>query len=203
MRIVACSQFFLNPEVWIDLAANTLPALVKERGSLRVWCAGGGTGKEPFSAAMILDQIDPSVRHSITATDTDSAALAVGRNGGPYNIYDIDTLSDDERVRYLQPAGPPWFVNARIRDAVAFHRHDLRDDPYPSQVDWILFRDVEPFFTPELTAAIHRKLCDALTPGGIIFVGAVESIADASSLGLERIRDCVYRKRDDDERLVA
>src|SRR5688500_18836785 len=89
MRIVVCSQFFLDTKLWRTLADAVLTPMLQHQGELRVWSAGCHSGKEPYSMAMLLDELTPDKRHAILATDVDSALLEVARAGGPYTRQDV------------------------------------------------------------------------------------------------------------------
>ena len=149
-----------------------------------MWSAGGGSGKEAYSAAILLHEICPSTAHEIVATDKDERMLAIGRAGGPYSAHDVETLSDEEKATYLRNDTPPYFVSDRLRAMVSFTRHDLLTDGYPADRDWILYRDVEPFFSVAQRAHVYRRLHAALAPGGLLFMGAVERIANPEAYGL-------------------
>lgn len=194
MRIVVCSQFFLDTQIWLWMAEDVLPRLGARERSLKIWSAGGGSGKEAYSAAILLDGISPGSRHDILATDKDERALAIGKAGGPYTLNDVETLSDDEKAAYLIGEPPRYFVSSQMRSQVAFRKHDLLCDPYPVEYDWILYRDVEPFFNEAERTIVCRRLHSALAAGGILFMGAVERIPCAESLGFRHRAESVYEK---------
>jgi chemotaxis protein methyltransferase CheR len=77
------SEFFRDPERWQALRTQVLPDLLKEalrtnppRGGLRIWSAGCSIGPEPYTLAILLDEIAPGRDHTIVATDLDQGALA-------------------------------------------------------------------------------------------------------------------------------
>jgi chemotaxis protein methyltransferase CheR len=78
---------------------------------------------------------------------------------------------------------------------VDFKRHDLLRDPYESDFDLIVCRNVTIYFTEEAKVRLNQQFCQSLSPGGILFVGGTEAIARARELGLTTLGHCFYRKQ--------
>jgi chemotaxis protein methyltransferase CheR len=193
-RLVVCSEFFLDLERWQALRDRVLPDLLARRSALRVWSAGCHVGKEPYSLAIMLDEESPGGDHMLLATDNDADHLGRARAGGPFSEQDVSQLTAAQRTRYLQPGGPPYVVVDRLVRRVRFEPHDLRTDPYESDFDLILYRDVEPFFCREQRDGIHARLAAALRPGGVLFVGSTESIPQATEIGLASAGRSLFRR---------
>jgi chemotaxis protein methyltransferase CheR len=189
-----CSQFFLNPDHWQVLQYQLLPRLLESRPSLRIWSAGCHLGKEPYGLAMILDELDPARKHYILATDRDQVLLTRARAGGPFTDRDIEQLSPRQGARYLQVGGPPFFVTDRLMRMVNFRQHDLLADRFESNFDLILYRDVEPFFTPSVGHRLHLKFFEALRPGGVLFIGSTDTIPHWQDIGFHRYNAALYHR---------
>src|SRR5690554_6200123 len=86
------TEFFRNPERFADLAANVLPLLRRRTDALRIWSAGCSTGAEPYSLAILLEEMEPGswTRHRVIGTDIDREALAEARTG----IFRADRLRE-------------------------------------------------------------------------------------------------------------
>jgi chemotaxis protein methyltransferase CheR len=193
MRIVANSQFFLDLDLWKVLRQRFLPELLKHRQSLRVWSAGCHVGKEPFSLAILLNEISSDEPHRLLATDFNPDLLEKARAGGPFTEKDVENLTAAERERYLQAGGPPFFVQDGLIRAIEFQQHDLRSDTFEDDFDLILYRDVEPFFTAEENRTIYEKLYAALRPHGLVFVGSVDRMIPPGN-GFARMHPSFYLK---------
>jgi len=105
------SAFFRDPERWKSLAEMVLPRLLKEslgrvgsENGLRIWSAGCSIGAEPYTLAILLDEMAPRRRHSILATDYDLGALNKARQGGPYTAEEIQNLTPAQRC-----LSPTWW----------------------------------------------------------------------------------------------
>ena len=79
--------FFRDKTPFEHLRDTVIPALVQARAarrSLRIWCAAGSTGQEPYSIAMCLKEYGPTLagwRTEIVATDLSTEVLEKSRSG--------------------------------------------------------------------------------------------------------------------------
>jgi hypothetical protein len=84
------SEFFRIPDKFTYLRRNVLPQLLKERRRLNIWSAGCSNGSEPYSLAMILDELMPGGGWHISATDIDATILDRARRGAGLVLYELD-----------------------------------------------------------------------------------------------------------------
>ena len=75
-----------------------------------------------------------------------------------------------------------------------YQKHDLICSSYGSNYDAIVCRNVLIYFTSDAKASIYKKFYDALKPGGLLFIGATESIYSYKIFGYERESTFIYRK---------
>ncbi len=186
------SEWLRNPEKFEELQQTILPDLLKRSPRLRIWSAGCSNGSEPYSVAMLLDEIDPGGRHQILATDLDEEVLKAAR-AGVYSEKDIKNVSPARRARYFDQNGDRYAVKADLRARVEFRRHNLLSDDFPSDLDLILCRNVVIYFTEEAKVQLYRRFHAALKPGGILFVGGTESLLRARELGFASVSPFFYR----------
>lgn len=174
------SEFFRNPERFRTLE-RILPTLAATR-PLRIWSAACSIGAEPYSLAILaLEQRLPVAR--LWATDIDRSALRRAEQGW-YRPSEVKEVPPRLRERYFTRAGEGWQIRPEVRALVRFAQHDLLSDPFPSDWDLIVCRNVVIYFTEAAQAALYRRLAAALRPGGVLFVGATEAILYAEALGL-------------------
>jgi len=189
------TKFFRDPHKWTHLADVILPQLLRERPRLRLWSAGCSQGAEPYTLAMLLDELGQAESgHSILATDIDDGKLAVARAGGPYKSDDLEHVSAPRRSRYLEWRDGAWWIRHHRLPAIAFRHHDLLNDPFAQGYDLIVCRNVVIYFVDEVKRALYARFAEALRPGGILFVGGTESIPSAPDLGLRSAGISFYRK---------
>ncbi|MFB5083653.1 CheR family methyltransferase [Symbiobacterium thermophilum] len=186
------SEWLRNPDKFEELQQVILPELLKRNPVLRIWSAGCSNGAEPYSVAMLLDEIDPFGRHQIWATDLDAEILKVAR-AGVYQEKDIRNVSPERRAKYFTPVEEGFRVVDRLKARVRFEQHNLLSDPFPKDFDLILCRNVVIYFTEEAKDELYRKFHAALKPGGILFVGGTESLLKARELGFASASPFFYR----------
>jgi chemotaxis protein methyltransferase CheR len=177
------SELFRNPERWVVLRRDILPALLSERSGLRIWSAGCSYGAEPHSLAMLLEELAPTGRHYLLATDIDEAVLAKAREG-QFTDADVRGVPDALARKYLKRQGDGWEVIPTVRRRVTFKRQNLLADPFERGFDLIACRNVVIYFTDDAKGTLYARFRDSLAPGGYIFVGGTERIFNANEIGL-------------------
>jgi chemotaxis protein methyltransferase CheR len=176
------TEFFRDPERWKYLRENILPGLIKaaeKRGGqdvLKIWSAGCSTGAEPYSLALLLEELSPSTPYKILATDLDRGALEKAKDGGPYLSEEIRNIPPVERSSNFRTGGPPYFINPSLAKRIVFRELDLIYGTYEDNFDLIVCRNVVIYFTAETKQVLYQRFHDALRPGGILFVGGTEII---------------------------
>jgi chemotaxis protein methyltransferase CheR len=189
------SAFFRDAERWQTLREQILPGLLKTRPRLRLWSAGCSIGPEPYSLAMLLEELTPGRAHTLLASDLDRGALAHARNRGPYTADDIKNVTAAQRARFWQPGGPPYFIGQpTARRVTTFRELNLLDDEFEGDFDLILCRNVVIYFTDQAKALLYRKFQAALRPGGILFIGGTETIPQPQAIGLRSVAFSFYER---------
>lgn len=187
------TYFFRDPEQFQLLKDLALPALLQERQTLSIWCAGCANGAEAYSLLMLLREIDAQARHHILATDIDRASLARARRGG-YSAQDMNHVPTHFREQYFTRAGKNYQIDPQLRSHIDFQLHDLLYDPYPTQVDVILCRNVYIYFTQAVQHRILKQFHQTLRPGGFLLIGNTEQFLGAPALGFTTAAPHLYRK---------
>lgn len=188
------SEFFRNKELFDDLEDKIASILLKNKSRLKIWSAACSNGAEPYSLAIIMDRLTPGVRHGILATDIDATILEAARKG-EYEANDIKNVDRLTLQKYFKIEGNKYKLNDDIKSRVQFKKHDLVLDQYESGFDLIVCRNVVIYFTQEVKDTIYKKFYDSLNDGGLLFVGATESIYNYREFGFEKASTFIYQKR--------
>lgn len=188
------SEFFRQPERFADLERVQLPRLLSENPRLKIWSAGCSIGCEPYTLAMILNEINPSGSHTIIATDVDMPILNRAREGKGYHPGEVRATPAHYLKKYFVNEGSTYAVRDEIRRKVTFRRHDLLSDPYPQDLDLILCRNVVIYFTDQAKAQIYSGFGKALRPGGLLFVGGSEMIMRSHDMGFRAAGTSLYQR---------
>jgi chemotaxis protein methyltransferase CheR len=189
------SELFRNPEKWEQLRDAFLGPWVKQGRKLRIWSAGCSIGAEPYSLAMILDDLCPGGRHYLLATDIDEKILEQAREG-VYTQEAIKHVPAHYRQKYLRESGGRYEVLPPLRLAVTFRKHNLLGDPFETNWDLIVCRNVVIYFADEAKKRLYTRLREALVPGGILFVGGTERIQYYRELGFDIPLPFFYQRVD-------
>lgn len=194
------TEFFRDIKAFQELEKSILPALLVVKPRLKIWSAACSNGAEPYSVAIILDELTPQRLHQIEATDLDPNVLETAKRGR----YPDDLLRNVpavRRERYFETEDGMNVVSDEIKKRVNFRRHDLLADSYGNGYDLIVCRNVQIYFTKEAQWRVNGRFSRALRPGGVLFLGASETIFNSSELGLERVAMSFYRRSDKENRL--
>lgn len=191
---IKVTEFFRDPPAFEQLEALIRSRLAGRGPSLNVWCAGCSSGCEAYSVALILNRAFPERSCRIVATDVDEVALGRARDGGPYRSAEVRHVPQDVLERYFTCAGRSYWICDCLRQSVDFRRHDLLSDPFDSGFDVIVCRNVTIYFTEQARNRLNQRFCQSLTMGGILFIGATESIFDATQMGFTRLDHGFYAK---------
>ncbi|MBX6312526.1 MAG: protein-glutamate O-methyltransferase CheR [Isosphaeraceae bacterium] len=193
------SAFFREPEplhALVAWLAGRLPL-----GPVRVWSAGCSAGQEPYSLAMMLAELVPTLgpdRLTIWASDLSLEMIRTAARA----IYAARELADvpPDRLRrfFLRGRGPRhglYRVAPEIRRLVTFQHFDLRrsDWPMPGDFDAILCRNVALYFDEAERLSLLERLAGRLRPGGWLVVGRCEILPERPR-PLQKCAPSIYRK---------
>lgn len=188
------SEFFRDPLRWQELEKKILPELLQARGSLKIWSAACSIGAEPYSLAIILDEMGSNRNHRLDATDIDKNIIEAAKTG-LYNKDAVKNVSRERLDRYFTVNGQNYLISQGIKSKVSFRWHDLLTSDYTQGYDLIMCRNVTIYFTREAQDKINRNFSRSLQPGGILFIGGSEMIFNHQEMGLEKVLPCFYRKK--------
>lgn len=188
------SEFFRTPEKFSELETDIIPELLKDNHSLNIWSAGCSIGAEPYSVAMILAEKTSMTKHRILATDLDVDILAKAK-AGIYTENELKSISLRRKQQYFTKNDEGMYVlKPAIKERIEFRRHNLLKDPFGSDFDLILCRNVVIYFTEEAKDKLYTKFFHALKPGGILFVGGTEAVLNYREMGYENYCPFFYRR---------
>ena len=176
--------FFFRDKVPFDhLRETMIPALLQARAarrSLRIWCAAGSTGQEPYSIAMCLKEYGAALagwRTEIIATDLSNEVLEKSRTG-LYSQFEVQRgLPIQLLVKYFKQVGELWQINADIR-AMVQHRqlNLLQDFAHLGTFDVIFCRNVLIYFDQDTKVGVFTRLAKQMEADGYLALGAAETV---------------------------
>lgn len=188
------SEFFRNTSQWNVLEKDILPYLFDKFGKqITIWSAACSTGDEPYSLAMVLSKFLPLNKIKIIATDIDHQILSKAKVG-LYNEKSIVGVPAEFKSKYFEKVGQSYKIVDDIKRCIEFKQHNLLKDPYPSNVDLIVCRNVLIYFTEDAKDEIYKKFNKALKKDGILFVGSTEQIIQCQRYNFTTDYTFFYKK---------
>lgn len=188
------SEFYRNPEQWKFLAEKVFPMLFERHGkNLKIWSAACSTGDEPYSLVMCLSQFMPLNQIKIIATDISDEILDKAKIG-IYNKKSIVGVPKHLVDKYFTQNGDFYKVSDEIKSRVEFRKHNLLKDPFITDCDLIVCRNVLIYFTEDAKDKVFKQYYDCLKPGGVLFIGSTEQILNYKQIGYNRLESFFYEK---------
>ncbi len=176
--------FFFRDKVPFDhFRVSIMPEILQARASrksVRIWCAAGSTGQEPYSLAMCLKEMGSAItgwRVEILATDLSQEVIEKSR-AGLYSQFEVQRgLPIQMLVKYFKQVGEFWQVNPDIRAMVQHRQLNLLHDFSQLGVfDVIFCRNVLIYFDQDTKINIFNRLARASEPDGFLALGAAETV---------------------------
>ena len=167
------------------LAEHILPEYRGSRLPLKIWCAACSSGQEPFSVGMTIREYirrNPaalSAGVNILGTDISSEMLDRCKDASYDNLSLSRGLSEERKRHFFDSVGNGVLsVKPEIRNMVTFRALNLLDSfSGLGRFDIILCRNVLIYFSSDMKSRILAKISLALEQGGVLFLGASESMA--------------------------
>ena len=187
------TEFFRNPELFLDLEKQISKELLPNTPNLKIWSAACSIGCEPYTVGMILNKLTPNARHNIIATDIDDTILARAK-AGEYTQNEMKGINNSDLTKYFKIKDDIYYIESKIKNMVTFKKHDLILDTYDNGFDLIVCRNVVIYFNNDIKQEIYKKFSNSLKKGGLLFVGATESIYNYRDYGFEKASTFIYKK---------
>lgn len=162
----------------IEGAVEAIAAL--DTATPRIWCAGCASGQEPLSLAMAFaDRAE--IKPDIVATDVSAAAIARAR-AGRFTQFEIQRgLPIRRMLRWFEQDGDDWVASSELVQQVTWRRHNLVADAAPGRpFDAVFCRNVLFYLAPSLRAKVLDTIAGCLRPGGLLMLGAGETVIGQS-----------------------
>lgn len=199
------TDFFREPQHFQILIERAVPELMKSGAGLdrplRLWSSASSTGPEAYTAAMVLAELAsqrPDFDFDIFGTDISSEVLETAVHA----IYPealAEPIPLPLRKRYLLRSrdrqNPTVRVVGELRRKVHFAHINLLEALYPwgEPMDVIFCRNVLIYFDQPTQQRVLRFLCDNLRPGGWLFLGHSETLANMG-LPVRQVAAASYRR---------
>ena len=188
--LIGVTSFFRDPEVWEQLKAEVLPALLansKPNQALRAWVPACSTGEEAYSLAILfreaLEELKPNrnITLQIFATDLDTHAIEKARAGiFPENIS--ADMTPKRLEKYFVKTEQGYQVSKSLRETIIFAPQNIIMDPSFTKLDFLSCRNLLIYMTSELQKKLLPLFHYSLNPGGFLLLGSAETVGNFTDL---------------------
>jgi len=182
--------FFFRDKIPFEHFRDTvMPALVAARARekrIRVWCSAAATGQEPYSLAMMLDEMGAQLdgwKLQIVATDI-CAAVIERAKAGVYSQFEVQRgLPIQLLIKYFTQSGERWQIAPHIRAMVQFRTLNLLNDFSPlGTFDVVFCRNVLIYFDQPTKVKVLERVARQMPQDGYLVLGAAETVVGLTDL---------------------
>jgi chemotaxis protein methyltransferase CheR len=197
------TRFFRNQPHFDAFINYVIPHVLEEKKltsdrTVRIWSAGCSTGEEPYTIAMILEDILPATfTYQITASDISLKSLMVGKQGF-YPESRIVGIPQNYLDKYFVKVDGGYQVSKSLMEKINFDYHNLKNESGAKNLDIIFCRNVLIYFDEPAQCAVIDKFYRAMAPHSYLFIGHSESLFGMNTKFefLKTDRACLYQKNE-------
>lgn len=191
------TAFFREPHHF-----NRLEAFFRSKPEgCSVWCAAASTGEEPYSIAMVAEEVYGSSRanYSVLATDIDTKVLLYAQRG----IYPLSRAESVSQVRlkqhFLRGVGSQLGktkIRPNVQSQIRFAPFNLNERSWSisGPFDVVFCRNTMIYFDKSMQEQLLKNFARVMRPGGLLFVGHSESITQLTS-DFSLLGQTVYQRK--------
>ncbi len=179
------TRFWRYPGLFSAFGEYVLPELQNRKfwdkeNALRIWSAGCASGEEPYSIALSVREAADActgLDANIIATDISREALERADHG-VYARRVLENLSPAQIATYFTQHGENFKVKPQLRQMIKFAPMNLAQQVYLGRFECIFCMNVLIYFSDELRSRLIQRFFEYLEPGGYLFLGHAESVAN-------------------------
>ena len=166
------TRFFRNAAHFQAFEHYVIPELVNYKKSIgqstiKIWSAGCSTGEEPYSLAIVLNDI--------TASDLSLKCLMTAKEGF-YSDQKVNGVSEKYLQRYFEKKPNGYLVREDIKNSVKFDYHNLKADSGQRNLDIVICRNVIIYFDEAAQNNVINKFYQSMNNHSYLFIGHSESL---------------------------
>lgn len=160
----------------IDKIIDQSPT-AKTTRELRIWSSAASTGEEPYTLAMLFNEILPlGMKAKILGTDISPQSIKTAMEGN-YKFGIEDNLTSFYINKYFTQNGEYHRVTDEIKRLVTFRLFNLMEPfPFNNPFDIIFCRNVMIYFNRETQEKLVNNFYKHLSENGLLFIGHSESL---------------------------
>ncbi|MGC8765742.1 MAG: CheR family methyltransferase [Brevinematia bacterium] len=180
------TSFFRNHNQFEILEKKLIPELVKSNEKdkkIKLWSAGCATGEEPYSMAMIMNEVmekealyEKGWDFTIIASDISLQSLFIAREA-KYSKKSMEKVKKEFIEKYFDFVDEDVFiVKEFLRKKIRFDMHNLIYDNGIRDVDVVFCRNVIIYFDQDVQKKVLENIYTSMKKGAFLFLGHSESL---------------------------
>ncbi|TVR28755.1 MAG: protein-glutamate O-methyltransferase CheR [Balneolaceae bacterium] len=203
---VTISKFFRDRKVWDFLRDTILRNLMLETSSepLHVWSIGCCNGEEPYSIAILIEQLSEQIKSNrevlILASDRTEEVLERAKKG-EYPAGALSELTESELLKYfrsIEADQEQFKIKQAPANHVRFEKRNIRESLPKDSFQLIFCRNlVFTYYRKEHQEKFLQKLKPMLKPDGYLVIGSNEELPDTDWLVQVNRTQPIYQKISD------
>ncbi|MEI8047293.1 MAG: CheR family methyltransferase [Bacteroidota bacterium] len=186
---ISYSEFFRNPLTYSVLERIVLPSMLQrqkegKRNELRIWSAACAAGQEPYSLAILLEEISKHAnrKRNYRIFATDQSELQVNEaQQGKYLAADLNNVTLKRVNNWFDKKGDTYVVKQKLKNNIDFSVFDLFDQKFSSppasifgEFDLVVCANLLFYYKNEDREKIIAKAGNCLAKDGYLVTGEVE-----------------------------
>ncbi|MFW5699893.1 MAG: CheR family methyltransferase [Bacteroidota bacterium] len=196
---ITISRFFRDRYLFKKLEEIHLPHLLYKNKFLNCWSIGCASGEEPYSLAMIMNNLLEDERkrldYYILATDADQHLLDRAKEGR-FNLSSIREVPSTLVDKYFTMNDDTFFIKNLCKERVKYDRMDIRYEKPKDKFHVVLCRYlVATYYNKKMQVRLFSEILELMENGAILVIGKHESLPP----GLKKVeviddKRKIYRK---------
>ena len=189
------TEFFRDYETYKVLREKVMPYL-NSYTHIKIWCCGCSTGEEPYSLAILLDELGMLKKSLIYATDINPFVLENAKNGlfpnkevqSSTSNY-VNSGGKSDLNRYFESKYSFLKINERLRENILFFQHSLVGSGVLNEFQLILCRNVMIYFNDKMKDNVLKLFSNSLDMSGFLVLGKSEEILSTTGKSYFKVND--------------
>jgi chemotaxis protein methyltransferase CheR len=175
------TRFFRNQAHFDAMEHHVIPELMQIKkasgnNTIRIWSAGCSTGEEPYTIAMLLnDVLPPGWKYEIIASDLSLKCLMTAKEGF-YAESRIVGIPDGQLKKYFEKVDGGYKVCADLMSKIRFDYNNLNNDSGLRNMDIIFCRNVIIYFDEAAQTKVINRFWESMASKSFLFIGHSESL---------------------------
>lgn len=180
---VNVTELFRDNDLWIKLHMSYSKLFASRKEKLLFFHVGCSSGEEIFSNLTLIHKLKINDYCETSAGDINSKVLEkasmgiISKNNIELYKHNYNSVFNDEDFHKFYEETELHLHFKKLKESECFFLlHDIVSDELPGRYDVLFCRNLLIYFNSDLQSLVIEKLYNSLKPGGLLILGAKESL---------------------------